>query len=398
MTKHFLSNKNTQDIGNIERRWNDLYICGSIYVERVFIDDQEYPIPPYVWPGVKYEDEAFIFTLNIAAGSLTFYLPLNGHSVIGIQDVPYNWLIDWGDGTTETKSGLSSSATTNYITHSYLSAGKKTVTIKPIFADFQWMRAYGFTQVQTGNANANTNKQKIISFDYVTNISFMESPISFGDYYLYCLACGTGVTYPINEVKTIKEDNIKTIGHFWRASEYQYCASLVGALATEYLPNGITTIGDNFRSGQYGGCSKLNQTTPEVLPNGVLSVGNAFRSYQYSNCTALPGYPEVEVFPNSIISIGNEFRAYQYQNDSNILVHGHIHVRMDEILNTYTNNYFRMFYVGSAKATADTIPKYQDKNGNTYNISNLTPTSPSREYCTSRTGIAGYAGLNANWK
>ena len=410
----------------------------------------------YIFPGkVKYGDEAFVFTVNVPNGDLDFFIPLNGYSILNTQNASYNWIINWGDGITETKSGVSSSATTNWIQHNYLTSGIYKIVIKPVVNNYQWMKAWGFTTGTTGNANIATNKNKIISFDYVTNKGFMQFNTSYGNYYLGYLAVGTKITYPINEIQTVSEDNITNINSSFRNSQYYNCSNLI-IPAIEVLPNSVTSISDSFRNSQYYDCTNLTTTTPEVLPNSVTSVGDNFRNYQYYSCInistpAIEVLPNSvtsisnnfrhsqylscvkltittpEVFPNSITSIGNSFRYWQYMSCSNLttsavevlpdnittignsfrygqyqicnnlLISNHVHIRMNEILNSGTNNYYNMFRYITTKSDVDTIPNYKDASGNIYPITNLTP-AVRKYYCTNRIGIDGYDSLHENWK
>jgi len=526
-------------------------LCINGNDNQILINNEKYlDYGIYIFPGkVKYGDEAFVITVDIPIGNLNFYIPLNGYEISGTQNAPYNWIINWGDNITETKSGISSSANTNCIQHTYLTSGIYKIVIKPVVNNYQWMRAWGFLTTTTGNANTVTNKNKIINFDYLTNKSFMESSTSYGQSYLRQLAINAKIIYPVNEIQTVNENNISnidnnfrfqqyfgcsnlttttlevlpssitsignefrsgqyfycsnltvpaaevipnsitSIGHDFRYGQYSYCSNLtitavevlsnnitiinnnfrsgqynnchklttpteevlhnnIGNIgngfrnnqysscynltvpAAEVIPNSITSIGHDFRFQQYFGCSNLTTTTPEVLPNNITSINIGFRTGQYAYCSNLT-IPAVEVLPNSITSIGNDFRSgqyagcsnltttavevlpnsitsigdnfryQQYDSCSNILIGNHIHLRMDEFINTniYSNNYremFSMFYIGE-KTTLDTIPKYKDKLGNIYPITNLTP-STRLYYCTNRTGIDGYASLHANWK
>ena len=541
----------------------------------------EFDNRPFIFPNVKYGDEAFVFTVDILGGDLNFYIPLNGYGIINTQNAPYNWVIEWGDGIIETKSGISSSLDTNYIQHNYLTSGTYKIIIKPVINDYQWMRAFGFLTGTTGNANIVTNKNKMISFDYITNKSFMQSSTSYGDYYLRQLATGTNIIYPANEVKTVSEDNIITISNFFKCQQYfkcknlilteiewlpdsikiinnsfryqqyaecnnlqyiineylsnnitnigdnfryqQYCGyfipptftvtfdapnevmpntvisignsfryeqyrdsqcknaslneafsinikgttgdnfryqqyynctKLIGSTpnevlpnvtfininfrrnqygmtnivlcGNEFIPNTVTTIGDNFRYQQYFACRQLNgpaieslsnivtklgnyfryrqydmnyinfkYTTPEILPNSVTTIGTYFRGNQYSDCYGLT-QTTPEILPDSVINIGDSFRYRQYYGCTNLKIGNHIHCKKFNILlNISNNNYVQMF--SSNNNIIDTIPKYIDSNNIQQFITNLTP-SVRKQYCEGRIGISGYASLHANWK
>ena len=450
MTKHFLSFEPNHDIGKPTARWNNLYVNGSINVEKIFIDSKEFP-EPIVWvvPGkVKYGDEAFVCTAYVSAEEewedLCVNIPLMGKNPSG-GDAPYNWIVDWGDGIIENVSGISS-WWGDTITHDYLVAGTYIIVIKPVIDEFQWFRA-------CANVDMNAVSTQITSIDYITNKSMMESATSYGDYYMYFLCFAYDLIYPINEVKTVDENQITTIGRLFKSNQYYGTDLLIPEI--EWLPPGITTIGDFFRDHQYTWCWQLQYAAEEYMPNSVISIGTVFRQSQYSSCECITsGVPEVlsnnlltigdsfrqyiysatkltapvsEYLPNSLTTVGNSFRSYQYcwcsdllqttaeylpNNVVNvgtdfrrnqycycpkILIKNHIHVRMDEFLNSNANNYYDMFYLSSAKSDSDAMPNYKDKNGIVSSITTLTPGARKR-YCYNRTGISGYASLNAYWK
>jgi len=295
-----------------------------------------------VIPGIYYGDEAFGFTVDIPGGDLTYSIPLHGMNFnTNAQDQPYDWNINWGDGIIENKSGISSNVTTNCITHTYSTAKKYTIIIRPNVDNYGWMRAWLYSGT-SGPANLPANKKKISSIEYVTNKSFLGSSTSTGTYYMSLQFYGADIIYPANEVETVKEDTITSIGNNFRYSQYNSCAKLITTLP-EKIPN-VTSIGNAFRGYQYGSCPSLSTTATEVLPNTLLTIGDNFRYYQYTTsgitsatseflpngvtiiganyrqsqyegCTKLL-VTAIEVFPNTITKVGGTFRGFQYKGCS----------------------------------------------------------------------------------
>jgi len=339
-------------LDNISHRLkiNNKNIQALINNEEVF----EFNKIPWIVPGkVKYGDEAIVLTVDITYTGNDYIYCVNGGS-----NTNYNWIVDWGDGIIETVSGSSSIFNWYGLTHKYLATGKYTIIIKPVIDNYTWAGSFGV------GMGSSATWSELISVDYVTNKGFMQSNNSYGDYYMSYIYHKTGITYPANEVKTVSEDN-------------------------------ITNISPRFKYSKYTSCTKLLITETEWLPPNIISIETMFRQAQYSNCNLLLE-TSAEYLPDNITTIDNSFRYGQYQNCNNLLISNHVHIRMNEFLNG-SNNYYNMFRCQTTKSTPDTMPKYKDKLGNVYSITNLTP-SARKYYCTNRTGIDGYASLHANWK
>lgn len=72
----------------------------------------------------------FIMVWTIPSDNLDLTIPV--YDVIGYTDFPYNYSIDWGDGTTDSWDG----GTDSY--HTYLFEGKYTVKISGVFSGAYW--------------------------------------------------------------------------------------------------------------------------------------------------------------------------------------------------------------------------------------------------------------------
>lgn len=380
MSKNFLPLTDaTQDLGIFERPWNEVHanslnfsagqkiiltsvtgINGNNPSIEFGLDESDKPIlifnnedTIYI-PGtdMPWGEEAFVITANIISSGQVLNLATAGYNSMGTQAMPYSWKINWGDGVIETKSGTSAPAM-NLISHTYSSPNTYKIVITPVSDAYGWMRA--FTNIDP----------KIISFDYLTNKSFMISASTHGPFYMAYLCNTSSTTQPITEVKTVDETSVVTIAANFKFNQYYGCAQLLTA-EIEQIPSGVQNISSNFKQAQYKNCTNLQNAAEESLPTHVVNIANGFRKEQYSNCTSL-------------------------------LIGNYVHARMDEFLNGGNNNFELMFNMPTTKSTSDSIPKFKDKLNNIYPITDLTP-SFSKQYCTNRTGISGYASLNANWK
>ena len=266
-------------------------------------------------------EEKFIFTIIVSKDSLDFSLPLNGFSTTGIRGgVSYDWIIDWGDNNLELKVGTSfklPKVNLGWISHTYSEEGVYQITIRPNKDHFGWMRAWGcYTYPDIDDiyqSNALYTKYeiayKIVSFDYVTNKSFMASKTSYGDYYMANIYCSS-ITTCVNEIKTVSEDNIVHIGNNFKSSQYSNCIHLLKA-QEEILPVNIKHIGSGFLDGQYASCISLQNSAKEFLPSSVIVIEDFFRCNQYAGCHNLH-LAAAEYLPDTIITIKEAFRKYQY--------------------------------------------------------------------------------------
>jgi hypothetical protein len=119
------------------------------------------------------QTECFAFhidTRTTTSTDTTFFVPTSGY-VGGASNHSYDWIVDWGDGTSETQSGTSdiSGVNSDGIAHDYAStgnvAGEYQITIRPNnTANAGWLNAFGYSTDSDG-ANANANKYKFHSID-----------------------------------------------------------------------------------------------------------------------------------------------------------------------------------------------------------------------------------------
>ncbi|MCL1840004.1 BspA family leucine-rich repeat surface protein [Candidatus Saccharibacteria bacterium] len=101
----------------------------------------------------------------------TFYIPTSG--IVNFDPTsyeapphPYNWAIDWGDGTKyEIVTGTASDISDGII-HNYASPGEYQITIRPYGVTTDgWMNAFGFFSSSYGEANQPYNKNMFKSID-----------------------------------------------------------------------------------------------------------------------------------------------------------------------------------------------------------------------------------------
>jgi hypothetical protein len=131
-------------------------------------------------PACGGNSECFAFTIDTrltSTGETTgtdtdFIIPSSGQ--VNNTDSAYRWIINWGDGNEETRTGfstVSSNYSSSEITHNYTSPGQYQITIRPsATAASGWLDAFGFLGFDyTGgsaiHANAASNKDKFRSIN-----------------------------------------------------------------------------------------------------------------------------------------------------------------------------------------------------------------------------------------
>lgn len=103
--------------------------------------------------------------------------------------------------------------------------------------------------------------------------------------------------------------NITTISNYFRQS--QYSGSAIEVASPEVLNDKVTQIWNYFRTQQYNSCRKLNKIYNEAMPNTVTNIGSYFRSQQFTYCKSLKT-AATEALSNSVTSIAGYFRQSQY--------------------------------------------------------------------------------------
>lgn len=223
---------------------------------------------------------------------------------------------------------------------------------------------------------------------------FNDNVVSIGSgfrEYSYAL---TGILQTPTEVLS---NSLLEVGYSFRNYQYRECTKLISTPSIEVIPNSVTTIGYAFRRGQYYGCSALTGAAlQEVLPSSLTTIGTYFRCNMYYSCTKLTSaavevpfvntvnilaYYRVNQYRNcpQLVSIGSytssysvpvaeptgtvvatQYRYYQFYGCSkfpcSILV---LESNFGDILNSSTDAYQYMYYLSSARTTADTISHYK---------------------------------------
>ena len=182
--------------------------------------------------------------------------------------------VDWGDGTTSTVTGSSTSTVVN-TQHSYATAGNYVIAIAvsgsmALVGNTSYGSQVLWKNSTTGSLNrAYQNAIQKVEIGFNTSIG----STAFG--ICYSLA---SVTIP---------SGVTSIG--------DYAFGLCNSLASVTIPSTVTSIGNNA----FGTCHSLSSV---VIPSGVTSIDG----YAFSTCHSLSSV----VIPDSVTSIG----GYAFNN------------------------------------------------------------------------------------
>ena len=231
--------------------------------------------------------EIFQFEVTVPDDG-TFSIPLSGR-LNNTNNKPYNWYIDWGDGTQQnianTDSGAPQNSTTSIgIPHTYSVAGVYTITITPDASTDAWFAAFGFYN-NTSGANIQSNK------DMLTKVLSPITPLM---------------------TRTQEQLNAGTAPHMEWAYTFFYCRNILMGqfFSFNHDWNNITNVGINFAIGMFDGCSGNSFTMNEIfnLPSAITIVGDGFANSMFRNCSGTSfSMNEIFNFPSEITTIGNAF-------------------------------------------------------------------------------------------
>ena len=202
--------------------------------------------------------------------------------------------VAWGDGTTGTVTGNSTTSVVN-TKHTYAVPGDYVIQVMPtngtyigiVGASSQSKLIHGNFSSSDNNSVYFNSVQKVEIGDGVTSIgnhafrscysltsvTIPDSITSIGTYAFYNCYSLTSVTIP---------DSVTSIG----SNSFLYCYSLSSII----IPDGVTSIGTYAFENN---CSLASVT----IPDSVTSMGN----YSFHNCYSLT----FVIIPDSITSIGN---------------------------------------------------------------------------------------------
>ncbi|MCL2111970.1 MAG: hypothetical protein FWH32_06980 [Clostridiales bacterium] len=290
------------------------------------------------------ESNIFQFEVTVTGTSTaarTFRIPLSGQlnpdgGTAAVYSKPYDWNIDWGDGSPNERvywysssnrsPGAAANASSNTgIPRTYAAAGTYTITITPAGSDQAWLAAFGFTNSTMGSANATNNKNMVtrvispitpLMTRTQAQIDGIAPPPSFEwtrtFYRCRNLVMGEGFNF------SDEWDAITRVGDGFASSMFYDCNGAAFTMNDVFtLPQNVTTVGNDFARFMFWGCNGAAFTMNGVfnLPQNINVAGNYFASAMFLGCNG-DGFTMNGVFnmPPKIGIVGTYFAVYMFQN------------------------------------------------------------------------------------
>ncbi|MCL2136741.1 MAG: hypothetical protein FWH40_04365 [Coriobacteriia bacterium] len=236
---------------------------------------------PLNWggPDPALTEQMFSFIVRVTSAPGVFVLPTSGYQNGTYDGKPYDWLIDWGDGSSGVYAGTS--AYMSGITHVYSVTSNYGITISSNGSTEAWLAAFGFY-----GADDQQSSNMIVT------------------------ASGP-----------IKPEMTRTTGQIdgsLAAPDYEWGMTFYNCLNLRSIPafigwEGIDTVGDYFATGMYYNCTSLSMVNTGVtLPQGITKAGDAFAYEMFSNCTRLTTLPSGFNLPQRITEVGDSFAARMF--------------------------------------------------------------------------------------
>ena len=238
--------------------------------------------------AVHDDEQVFQLDIMIPNSDINFYLPVNSQP--NPERHPYDWAIDWGDGSEQIAQG--STCPDGGIQHTYRLAGDYSITIRPNGSNEAWLSAFGFGQ------------RSVI----------MYGDESFDDIYSSA-ALVTGVTSPLKPLMTRTQEQINGIV---KPSDYEWSYTFNGCVNLSLAPSfegweGIIWAGHYFAAFLFNDCSSLTVLPTDFnLPKDLTSVGSGFAYSMFGNCTSLAALPAGFNLPQDIETSEAGFASYMF--------------------------------------------------------------------------------------
>lgn len=300
-------------------------------------------VDPLTITNCANEPECFAFTIDTRLTSdgsttgtgTTFMVPT-------ARAIAYNWLINWGDGTSvETATGTgTSNSTTSGISHNYATAGVYQITIRPNTASpaAGWMAAFGFSY-NTCTSTVNNNANLFYSIDTpFTHLMYSQS----GTFRFSGIFCGArnGIGIPndlFSQVSTTGTTNFTSMFHF--TFGYYAYNTTTATIPAGLFSNLTTTSGTNFTSmfnGTFYYCAR-NSTVGE-LPSDLFGSVNTASG---TNFTSM---------------FNATFQAHAYNSTNFTIPAGLFNSINTSNGTTFSSMFYYTFYATATNSTVGTIP------------------------------------------
>jgi hypothetical protein len=269
-------------------------------------------------PACAGQTECFAFTIDTrittdgavdVSQAADFDLPTKGKARKPYVTTSYDWIVDWGDGITDTLTGSANSSTPQI--HTYAAHGEYQITIRPSNAvpSQGWFNAFGLGHSHTLTVNA----AKLISINTpFSNLARTTSTAMFSEvFYGSCNLVGI----PAQLFANTNTSSVTDFGQMFDSAFYNAAYNRSSATIPAGLFDSInTSLGTNFGSMFRSTFSCYASSSSGIIPAGLFDSidtgqGTSFDSmffntfYFYSQRTAV----FIDTNDNSVVT-SNSFR------------------------------------------------------------------------------------------
>jgi hypothetical protein len=258
-------------------------------------------------------NEQFQFQITVSDTDLTFFIPTSGGGLS--PNKAYNWNINWGDGNSDTSSGISE-WNSEGILHAYSAADIYTITITPNGGNDAWLAAFGFYALGDSVIQSNKSKYTNILSELTPLMTRTQAQLNGTDSDLPSYEWAYTFSGCNNLISTgpgfsSAWDSIGEVGDYFANNMFRNCSdSLFTMSETFTLPKNIITTGSNFANEMFYGCSGESFTMNDIynLPQGIITIGNGFACAIFEGCSG-DAFTMNEVFnlPQDITTVGRGF-------------------------------------------------------------------------------------------
>ena len=268
---------------------------------------------PINWGGLTpiENEQVFRLTIKTPLNNLAYILPTSSLLNGTYEGKPYDWNVDWGDGSSDIYTGFSSF--NSGITHNYSIAGDYTITIRPNGSTEAWLAAFGYS------AEYIEGKFYLIAVSgpirpqmtrTSAQIDGTDAPPDYEWNQAFC-NCNGLQTIPAFE----GWEDIGSVGDNFAASMFNNCHGLTSLPEGVTLPQGITKAGDFFAAGMFNNCPNLTSLPDGFnLPQALTEAGDQFAYSMFTYCTSLASLPDGFNLPQGITEVGDQFAGGMFIN------------------------------------------------------------------------------------
>ena len=267
------------------------------------------------WGGLQSNENEQVFRLTISTpvDNSSYILPTSSLLNGTYEGKPYDWNVDWGDGSSEIYTGVSS--INSGITHNYSIAGDYTITITPNGSIEAWLGAFGFYLTGIGS-NSSINKAMLLGVPSLITPEMTRTtaqiegrePAPSNEWSYVFYEC-----FSLNEAPGFTGwERVTIVGDYFAAQMFSYCNSLKTLPDSFNLPQELTEVGDFFAFHMFDYCSFSSLPAEFNLPQSLTKVGSCFASYMFWYNTNLTVLPDDFTLPQGITKAGDNFAALMF--------------------------------------------------------------------------------------